>query len=154
MFELRPMTESEYETRIPALMREYAEDEIKAGRSTPETAAERVERMFAGLLPDGIATDGQVLFSGVADGVVIGFIWLGLPTAERPQAWVFDVQVDPEHRRHGYGRALMLAAEDELRSRGVGRLGLNVFGHNPNARNLYESLGFAVTSVQMSKELV
>ncbi|GAA2605321.1 GNAT family N-acetyltransferase [Dactylosporangium fulvum] len=153
MFELRPMTPAEYDARIPVLKREYAADEVRAGRSTPETAQERTDQLFARLLPDGLATAGQLLFSGVADGVVIGFIWLALPTPERPQAWVFDIEVDPEHRRNGYGRALMLAAEDQLRSRGVERLGLNVFGHNPNARNLYESLGFEVTSLQMSKEL-
>lgn len=153
MFELRPMTQAEYDARIPALRREYAADEVRAGRSTPETAHERVAELFAQLLPEGLTTPGHLLFSGVADGVVIGFIWFGLPTPERPQAWVYDIQVDPEHRRHGYGRALMLAAEDQLRSRGVERLGLNVFGHNPNARNLYESLGFQVTSLQMSKEL-
>lgn len=153
MFELRPMTQDEYDTRVPTLKREYAEDEFKAGRGTAESVHHRVEQLFAGLLPDGRATQGQLFFSGVADGVMVGFIWIALPTADRPQAWIFDVQVDPEHRRHGYGRALMLAVEDELKSRGVGRLGLNVFGHNPNARNLYESLGFEVTSQQMSKEL-
>jgi len=144
------MTPDEFDTRIAALKIEYTEDEIKAGRGTAET----VEQDFARLLPDGRHTAGQLFLNGVADGVVVGFIWLALPTAARPQAWVYDIVVDPEHRRHGHGRAIMLAAEEELRARGVERLGLNVFGHNPNARNLYESLGFQITSLQMSKTLM
>ncbi len=37
--------------------------------------------------------------------------------------------------------------------RGVGSLGLNVFGSNEAARRLYESAGYAVTTQQMQKRL-
>jgi len=63
------------------------------------------------------------------------------------------VEVSAGHRGKGYGRAIMLAAEDELRQRGAERLGLNVFGTNRTAIALCDSLGFAVTSQQMSKPL-
>ncbi|GAA3188824.1 GNAT family N-acetyltransferase [Dactylosporangium siamense] len=153
MLTIRPLTQAEYDVRVPALKAEYAADEVRAGRATLEDATERVERQFATLLPDGLATEGQLLFAGVVDGEVVGFLWIGLPIADRPQAWIYEIQVDEAHRRRGHGRALMLAAEDELRARGVARLGLNVFGHNPGARQLYESLGFETTSQQMSKAL-
>jgi ribosomal protein S18 acetylase RimI-like enzyme len=153
MLTIRPLTQAEYDTRVPALKAEYLQDEVKAGRTTLEDATERIEGQFAALLPDGLATEGQLMFAGEVDGEVVGFLWIGLPTDDRPQAWIYEVQVDEAHRRRGHGRALMLAAEDELRARGVTRLGLNVFGHNPGARQLYESLGFETTSQQMSKAL-
>lgn len=153
MLTIRPMTQSEYDAWIPPLKAEYAEDEVRAGRGSAQDVAARIEQQFHALLPDGLASEGQLLFAGEVDGEVVGFLWIGLPTAERPQAWIYEIQVDEAHRRRGHGRALMLAAEDELRGRGVTRVGLNVFGHNPGARLLYESLGFETTSQQMSKAL-
>jgi ribosomal protein S18 acetylase RimI-like enzyme len=47
----------------------------------------------------------------------------------------------------------MRLAEDEARSRGIGRIELNVFGGNEVARNLYRSLGYTETSLQMAKDL-
>jgi ribosomal protein S18 acetylase RimI-like enzyme len=35
----------------------------------------------------------------------------------------------------------------------VGTIGLNVFGPNTAARNLYESAGYEIASLQMHKEL-
>ncbi|WP_433216930.1 GNAT family N-acetyltransferase [Dactylosporangium sp. CS-047395] len=154
MLRLRAMTQDEFDARLPALHRDYAEDEVRAGRARPESVRLQVAALFARLLPDGVDSPGQLLFSGVAaGGDVVGYIWLALPTADRPQAWVYDVQVDAAFRRQGYGRALMLAAEEELRSRGIGVLGLNVFGHNSGARELYESLGYETMTIQMAKDL-
>ncbi|WP_426510824.1 GNAT family N-acetyltransferase [Dactylosporangium sp. McL0621] len=154
MLRLRPMTQDELDARLPVLQREYEEDELRSGRDTPETVHANVAALLERLLPEGASSPGQLLFSGVDEaGVVVGYIWLGLPTGERAQAWVYDVQVDEPFRRRGHGRALMLAAEDVLRSRGIGALGLNVFGHNPGARQLYESLGYEIKSLSMAKDL-
>jgi ribosomal protein S18 acetylase RimI-like enzyme len=154
MLRLRPMTQEELDARLPVLKREYAQDEVRAGRDTPETVHANVAALLDRLLPDGVATEGHLLFSGVdATGAVVGYLWLGLPGQQRPQAWVYEIAVDAEFRRRGHGRALMLAAEDVLRERGVTSLGLNVFGHNPGARALYDSLGYETMSVAMAKDL-
>jgi ribosomal protein S18 acetylase RimI-like enzyme len=152
--QLHPMTQADLDVRLPVLKREYAEDELKSSRRTPEAVHAGVEELFARLLPAGVDSPGQLWFSGVDDGgAVVGYIWLALPDEQRPQAWVYDIQVDPAHRRRGHARAMLLAAEQVLLARGVTRLGLNVFGYNPGARALYEGLGYEITSVQMSKEL-
>ncbi|MFG2037029.1 GNAT family N-acetyltransferase [Dactylosporangium sp. NPDC048998] len=153
MLTLRPMTQAELDALLPVRNREYAEEEVRAGRDHPDTVHANVEAMMARLLPDGVGTAGHLMFAGEADGVVVGHIWLALPDGKRPQAWVYDIHVDAAHRGEGYGRALMLAAEEELKARGVTRLGLNVFGPNTVARRLYESLGYEPTALQMSKEL-
>ena len=56
-------------------------------------------------------------------------------------------------RGKGYGRALLRAAEEETLRNGVPTLGLNVFGRNHVARKLYESSGYSITQIAMSKEL-
>jgi ribosomal protein S18 acetylase RimI-like enzyme len=47
----------------------------------------------------------------------------------------------------------MELAEQQASARGIGRVELNVFGGNEVARNLYRSLGYVETSVQMAKDL-
>ena len=47
----------------------------------------------------------------------------------------------------------MLAAERWATEHGGSRIALNVFGPNTIARNLYESSGYEVASLQMRKEL-
>jgi len=66
---------------------------------------------------------------------------------------VMDIEIREEFRRRGYGRATMLLAEEAARNHGATYLGLNVFGHNPNARALYESLGYESQSIRMRKPL-
>ena len=85
----------------------------------------------------------------------MGWIWLRLPSTVhgRDAAWVCQVVVDTAERGKGYGRAIMRAAEEELASRGVARMGLNVFTDNTVALGLYESLGFEVRAQQMIKSL-
>ena len=59
----------------------------------------------------------------------------------------------PTERGQGLRPALLLAAEQEAARRGEATIGLNVFGPNTVARNLYESAGYEVASLQMRKEL-
>ena len=47
----------------------------------------------------------------------------------------------------------MVHAEEQARAMGVMRLELNVFGDNPVARSLYESLGYVEMSRQLYKDL-
>ena len=52
-----------------------------------------------------------------------------------------------------WGARPMLLAEEYATSHGARSLGLSVFGFNEVARALYESLGYATTSVKMAKAL-
>jgi RimJ/RimL family protein N-acetyltransferase len=52
------------------------------------------------------------------------------------------VMIAREHRRRGFGRALMEAAERWAREAGVRKLELHVFPYNEPAITLYESLGY------------
>jgi ribosomal protein S18 acetylase RimI-like enzyme len=58
------------------------------------------------------------------------------------RGWVYYVTVDPDHRYKAYGRAIMTAAEDWLRARGIRKLQLMVRGDNLQVRAFYESLGY------------
>ena len=82
----------------------------------------------------------------------MGVVWVALD--RRPgEAWIYDIEVNAEQRGKGYGRALLQAAEEEAARHGSKAIGLNVFGTNTVARQLYESSGYQITALNMRKEL-
>jgi ribosomal protein S18 acetylase RimI-like enzyme len=153
---LDPMTDEEFEAWALPTVRGLAEDNVASGRWTRQEALELAKSQFTILLPDGLATRGQLLYTvrDAASGGAVGTIWICLrPKADKREAFVYDFIVDAEHRGKGYGRAAMLAAAERARELGAASVGLHVFGHNTVARELYTSLGFVPTNITMSLEL-
>lgn len=153
---LRPMTDPEYDAFYSKLITEYAADNIEAGNWTVENAIELSRNATEQLLPQGRDTPRVLLLSAEnSDGEYVGYVWVGLDRsgATSPGAWIYDIEVKESHRGKGYGRALLQAAEKETLKNGVDKIGLNVFGPNKVARNLYESAGYDITQIQMSKAL-
>jgi len=163
MVRLVPMAEEDLEAHLKQAVPEYAQDHVDAGNWTPEEALARSEKDFHSLLPQGVATPNQYLYSIVAteEGSMgdatkskVGMLWFAVdPERPRPFAWVYDFFVHSEHRRRGYGRAAFLAMEEKVRALGLSRIELHVFGHNQVARALYESLGYEVTNLNLAKKV-
>jgi len=83
-------------------------------------------------------TNSTVLVGRRGDAVVASV----LVGHDGHRGWVYYVTVDPDHRYKAYGRAIMTAAEDWLRARGIQKLQLMVRGDNLQVRAFYESLGY------------
>lgn len=73
------------------------------------------------------------------DGEVLGYLGF---LAVLDEADVTNVAVSPTHRRQGVASALITAAQEICRARGIRRLGLEVRCSNLAAIRLYESHGF------------
>jgi ribosomal-protein-alanine acetyltransferase len=73
-------------------------------------------------------------------GEITGFL-MGREVAD--EAEVFTFSVAPKYRRQGHGRALVSAAIDGMRARGVKNLFLEVRESNLGAIEFYEALGFS-----------
>lgn len=147
------MTQAELDAYLDRSVRDYAQDKVRAGEFTPERADEQSRAEFTLLLPEGVRTNGMLMFTAFDGDEEVGMLWLALPSAHRRQAWVYELWVAPTARSRGYGKAIMRAGERELASRGVAEVGLNVFGDNATAIGLYERLGYAVISQQMAKQV-
>ncbi|BCB77640.1 GNAT family N-acetyltransferase [Phytohabitans flavus] len=153
---VRPMTQAEFAQWRYAIARRFADSKVAAGSWAAETALERALTANDALLPDGLATEGMLLLKGVRpDGTPIGRLWirLGHPDGAAGCAFLYDIEVEPEFRGAGYGRALLAAAEEAVRAQGLAELELNVFGHNPVAMSLYATSGYRVVTQQMRKTL-
>jgi len=153
---VRPMMPAEFEAIRSRMIREYAAEHVRAGDWSAEDAEARAAAQTDELLPNGVDTaDMFMLTAQTSDGQDVGHVWVGLkrPSGSGQGAWIYNIEIDPNQRGKGYGRALLKAAEQETARRGVTTIGLNVFGPNAVARNLYESAGYEVASLQMKKEI-
>ena len=150
------MTGDEFDAWREQTLRAYADEQVAAGVWEPHDALETARRHQAALLPDGRDTPGMLFLAAtLAAGTPVGVLWLGLthPRGTRDCAFLYDIEVRPEHRGAGLGRALLAAAEEAARAGGAGALELNVFGANARAVHLYTSAGYTVVTQQMRKPL-
>ena len=76
---------------------------------------------------------------GRHDGAVVASVLVG---HDGHRGWVYYVASDPDHRFKGFGRAMMTAAEDWLRARGIEKMQLMVRPDNSKVQAFYESLGY------------
>ena len=153
---LVPMAEDEFEAYLEWAIPEYAADKVRSGAWTKSEALQRSEEQHRELLPQGLHTPGQFLFSvhdpRLAENV--GMVWFALlrDTPGQP-AFLYQFLIDEAHRRQGYGLAALRALEAKVQGLGAGALWLHVFGHNVAARALYEKAGYEVLDLVMAKPL-
>lgn len=84
-------------------------------------------------------TDTATALVALEDGRVLGYVGIMCVLDE---GQIINVAVHPDARRRGIGRALMIAAEEHCKERGVVFLSLEVRESNIAARSLYSSLGW------------
>ena len=154
MIRLIPMTKSEFEAYLEIAIPEYAQDKTQAGDWSADEALERSSKDYHGLLPQGVQTENNYLFSiQVEDsGEKIGMIWMK-HEAPRKHGFIYDVSLDKAQRGKGYGKQTMLALEEKARELGLETISLHVFAKNVIAMKLYSRLGYEVTSQNMTKRL-
>jgi GNAT superfamily N-acetyltransferase len=100
------------------------------------------------------------VFVADEDGAVVGFVcvWGRVPPQEiddepADAAYVSDLVVLPPWRNRGIGHALLARAEAYARTTGVASIGIGVMAANPDARRLYEAIGYEAIHVELAKRL-
>jgi RimJ/RimL family protein N-acetyltransferase len=151
---LVPLTEADYADYMARSVADYAADNVKAGYWTSAEAQQRAQSVFDRLLPQGVHTPEQHLYSirDAESGVQVGVIWLH-ENRKQVLGFIYDFVISEQFRRQGYGTAALLALEDVARQMGLTKLNLHVFGHNTPAKALYEKVGYVVTSFNMGKAI-
>ena len=62
------------------------------------------------------------------------------------RAYIYGFRIKPEYRNAGLGERMMTTAENDLYQRGFHTITLNVGQNNPDARRLYERLGYQIVA--------
>lgn len=90
-----------------------------------------------------LLTSDGLLLTAEADGEAVGLLGMQAAFGE---GYIHNVAVRADCRRRGIGRALLCAALDEARRRGVLRIALDVRASNGAAAALYEGCGFRIAA--------
>lgn len=149
------MTAAELAAFLEVQKAGYIQQRVDFGGEDVADATRTAEEQFVEYFPDGSPAPSHHLFVGRDDtGSRVGMLWLHERISNAASTvFIYDIEVDEAARGHGWGRELMRYAETWARRRGAARIELNVFGGNAIARHLYSSLGYAESSVHMTKRL-
>jgi ribosomal protein S18 acetylase RimI-like enzyme len=149
------MTEAEFAAYLAHAVHDYADDHVRAGDVLPEEALPRAQKDYEELLPEGLRSKNQFLFTLTHDEFgAIGMVWFELRERRAAKsAYLYDINIRRDLRGRGYGRKAIELLEARLRELGVRTIGLNVFGFNHAARALYEKMGYQITGMGMIKQL-
>jgi ribosomal protein S18 acetylase RimI-like enzyme len=100
----------------------------------------------------------NVVLVAERDGAIVGYVFgakegFDYMSLRGPAGVIYDLLVDPEHRRQGVGAALMAAMLEALAALGVPRALLFTADKNHVARDMFERTGFRPTMIEMTREL-
>ena len=156
MTALAPMRAEVYPSYLHESAASYAEDNIISGRWPRKGALERSIAEMQRHLPQGLSTPDHHLFEIVAtEGrVTVGYLWFAVEERHGMRsAFIYDVEVKDAFRRQGHAKRALQALEQIVASLGLASIGLHVFSQNAGAQALYRELGFAVTGINMCKQI-
>lgn len=118
---------------------------VDMGTLTPETAAQE-QAVWTEWFRTAIPAGQYAAFLAEQAGEIVGGVGLmffpKIPTRKDPallKGHILNMSVSAAHRRQGLAEALMHAALNELRSRGIRSVSLNAA---PMGKGIYERLGF------------
>ncbi|HEY1533804.1 MAG TPA: GNAT family N-acetyltransferase, partial [Polyangiaceae bacterium] len=114
-----------------------------------ESSTDLSRNRLQDLTADCLRTVGHEFFvaTSVPGCSKVGWLWLSPPPdflgpGHEYTRWLSQLTVDRQHRGCGWGKAILVAAEQYLSSLGTKQLWLRVFDWNTAARRLYASLGY------------
>ena len=149
------MTEDEFLTFVEEAVPAYAADKVASGQWQQSDALERARKSFEELLPLGLATPDNHLFTVRDDAdVSVGVVWVAAEDrADKRIAYLYQINIKPLHRRTGHAARALRALEGEMCTLGLSGIALHVFGHNAAAHALYVKLGYLPTNINMFKAI-
>ena len=121
-------------------------------------ATSRTESAYGSFLGTQLAEPNIVILVAERNGEVIGYSYAGVEgndymSLRGPAGALYDIVVDPAHRRHGVGRMLLDATLAALKARGAPRVVLSTAERNESAQRLFARAGFRRTMIEMTREL-
>jgi ribosomal protein S18 acetylase RimI-like enzyme len=121
-------------------------------------ARPQTEQLYGSFLGTQLDEPNIVILVADRDGQVIGYTYSGVEgndymALRGPAGVLYDIIVDPVHRKRGVGRMLLDATLESLKARGAPRVVLSTAEKNLSAQRLFERAGFRPTMIEMTREL-
>lgn len=157
VFQIQAATESDWTWIIQGEM-EIAWVRLEADRQR-KVGREVVEKQVAQRVTELRKDEGfhnEAFVARAEDGVLAGFVWVAKDQNDSTgqiEALLLNQYVAKAYRGQGLGHRLMETAEEWARQQGLPRISLGVGIRNTLGQRLYESLGYRVETLRMTKQL-
>ena len=121
-------------------------------------ASPQTEQGYGAFLGTQLADPDVIVLVAEREGEVVGYTYAGVEGVDYmslrgPAGVLYDIVVDPAHRGHGVGRALLDATLAVLAQKGSPRVVLSTAERNDMAQRLFDRAGFRRTMIEMTREL-
>jgi len=144
---LSPLTLEARRAFTAALVADYVDFLLgRSERADPVAALERAQAEIEAEVEVAVQAGDQFWAAYNVEGATVGWLWVkyaleGLPASA---AFLYQILVQAEVRRQGYGAAMLAAVESVLTTSGWRELRLNVWDTNAAARRLYQRAGYTL----------
>ena len=120
-------------------------------------AGERTAEGYGAYLGRQLRESDVIVLVAEEKGEVLGYTYAGIEGIDYmalrgPAGVLYDIVVDPAHRKHGVGRLLLDATLAALTEKGAPRIVLSTAARNEPAQRLFERAGFRRTMIEMTRE--
>jgi ribosomal protein S18 acetylase RimI-like enzyme len=118
----------------------------------------QLSERYGQFLVSQIGRPGKVVLVAERRGAVVGYAYGGAEGSDYmvlrgPAGEIYDIVVDPAHRREGIGMTLLEATVEALAELGVPRAVLFTAEKNHVAQAMFDRAGFRRTMIEMTREL-
>lgn len=122
------------------------------------TATGETPRLYARFLGSQLARADVFVLVAERGSDILGYAYAGVEgndymALRGPAGAIYDLVVDPDHRRQGAGTALLEAVLSLLAGRGEPRVVLSTAERNQVAQRMFERAGFRRTMIELTREL-
>jgi len=120
-------------------------------------ATPRTEHGYASFLATQLEEPQIVVLVAERNSEVVGYTYAGIEgrdymSLRGPAGVLYDIVVDPSHRRRGVGRMLLDATLLELKAGGAPLFVLSTAERNASAQHLFARAGFRRTMIEMTRD--
>jgi ribosomal protein S18 acetylase RimI-like enzyme len=120
-------------------------------------ASERTAEGYGSYLGSQLRKRDVIVLVAEEKGEVLGYTYAGIEGSDYmslrgPAGVLYDIVVDPAHRKHGVGRLLLDATLAALTEKGAPRVVLSTAERNEPAQRLFVHAGFRRTMIEMTRE--
>lgn len=129
MLEIRPFQESDEQ----AILQLWKDCQLLRSTNDPHKDIQRK-----------LALQPELFLVGTVDGRIVASVMAGY---EGHRGWLNYLAIEPSCRRQGFGRQIVVAAEERLHLLGCPKLNIQVRSGNLQALDFYRKIGFQVDEV-------
>lgn len=144
------MLKEEFELYKNNLYEEYAKVLAENLLIPFHDALERSENQIEEILKEESSNKKNQGYNITVNDNFAGRMWVFVDY-KRKNAFIYDIRIFSKYQNKGYAKNAIIELEDKLKQENIKTLGLNVFGNNKVAYNLYKSLGFQEKYISLMK---